>query len=340
MDNSTLQIIKMQRAKAANRKRRPPSVSTWTHRERYGSALINSFNIVMVTRGCRWYRASGCSMCGYSNDSSLGEEDIQLEEQLEKVKQRYTDEPLVKVFTSGSFFDEQELKPEERMEVLTTIKEMLSGKKATLVVESRPQFITEDILADTQGLLGDVRLTVAIGLESSNDRILKESINKGFTFEDYKEAAKKIVTAGATVKTYLMLKPPFLSEQDALQDCIDSIRDVSALGYPQTISINPMNIQGFTLVEHLFRRGEYRSPWLWTVVEVLRRGKEMMGNDSWLLCHPTAGGKSRGVHNCPDCNAEFLEAIQDFCLTNDVSALDNLACDCEKEYRTYLLDYK
>jgi len=340
MDPAVLEIIRTQREKAKNRKRRPPGVSTWTHRERYTDGIIDSFNVVLVTRGCRWYHASGCSMCGYSNDCDISGEDLKMDTQLEEVERSYGGQPLIKVFTSGSFFDDAEITPEERQRVLDSTKGFLKKSGGTLIVESRPQFITKEELETAKATLGDIELTVAIGLESSNDGVLKECINKGFTFDDYKGAASLIVEAGAKLKTYLMLKPPFLSEADAVKDCIRSIRDLSDLEFPQTISMNPMNVQNYTLVEYLHHRGEYRPPWLWSVVEVLKEGRKVLGDGSWLLCHPTAGGKSRGPHNCGDCDTRFLEAIQDFSLTNGLDALDGLVCKCEKNYRSFLIEYK
>jgi radical SAM enzyme (TIGR01210 family) len=340
MDPAVLEIVKAQRQKAKNRKRRPPDISTWTQRERYRDTIIEGFNVVLVTRGCRWYHASGCSMCGYSNESDDSGEDIRIGRQLEKVRSRYGEQPLVKVFTSGSFFDERELEPDERSEVLGTINEMLQGKDGTLLVESRPEFISREVLASIKEALGGSDLMVALGLESSNDKVLKESINKGFTFSDYQEAARTIIASGARLKTYLLLKPPFLSETEAVTDCIQSIQDIADLNIPQIVSINPMNIQNYTLVEHLFRRGEYRPPWLWSVVEVLKKGRSILGADSWLLCHPTAGGKSRGPHNCGDCDPEFLEAVQDFSLTNDPKTLEDLDCGCILEYQAASIEYK
>jgi len=340
MDPAVLGIIKTQRKKAMNRKRRPPDISTWTHRERYKGTIIEGFNAVLVTRGCRWYHASGCSMCGYSNESDISGEDIRMGRQLEKVRTHYGDQPLIKVFTSGSFFDEKELIPGERTEVLVAVREMLEGKDGTLLVESRPEFIDGEMLTSVMETLGGSDLMVALGLESSNDKVLEESINKGFTFADYQAAASTIVASGAQLKTYLMLKPPFLSETDAIADCINTMKDLADLDIPQTVSINPMNVQNYTLVEHMFSRGEYRPPWLWSVIEVLKRGRHVLGKDIWMLCHPTAGGRSRGPHNCGKCDPELLESIQDFSLTNDVQTLDGLECDCRQEYNSASMEYK
>lgn len=68
-----------------------------------------------------------------------------------------------------------------------------------------------------------------------------------------------------------MLKPLFLSEKQAMEDITRSIDD--AAPYADTISINLCNVQKGTLVETLWEKGQYRPPWLWSIIEILQRAK-------------------------------------------------------------------
>ncbi|MGB1689383.1 MAG: hypothetical protein ACPHDM_01660, partial [Candidatus Poseidoniaceae archaeon] len=70
---------------------------------------------------------------------------------------------------------------------------------------------------------------------------------------------------GLRIKTYLMFKPPFMSEGDALVHGAKWIRDVAERS--DEISVNPMNIQKGTVIDRLFRANEYRPPWLWSLVQ-------------------------------------------------------------------------
>jgi radical SAM enzyme (TIGR01210 family) len=142
------------------------------------------------------------------------------------------------------------------------------------------------------------------------------------------------------VKTYILLKPPFMTERQAIEEAIYSVEFASR--YSEVVSVNPMNIQNYTLVEYLWRRGEYRAPWLWSVVEVLRR---TAGLDVDVVSYPTAGGKVRGAHNCGKCDEGVLKAIENFSLHQDISYLENLDCQCKErwkkivEFEDYLWDY-
>ena len=60
---------------------------------------------------------------------------------------------------------------------------------------------------DARAALGK-KFEVAIGLETSNDIIRKDCINKGFSFSDFTRASEVAKKNDVTVKAYLMQKPP------------------------------------------------------------------------------------------------------------------------------------
>jgi radical SAM enzyme (TIGR01210 family) len=162
--------------------------------------------------------------------------------------------------------------------------------------------------------------------------VLENSINKGFELKDYIKAASTLKDLGIGVKTYLLVKPPFLSEREAILDAVNSAKVVA--DYTQTISFNPVNVQKYTLVEKLWRNGEYRTPWLWSVVEVLRQSHKLKGVR--LMSSPTAGGTKKGAFNCGKCDKEVLQAIEKFSLTQDISYLDAPDCECKNMWEDIL----
>lgn len=110
----------------------------------------------------------------------------------------------LKIFASGSFLDDAQFPK--------AIRKYVAKKCASLgvelVVESRSEFITAENLDDFKG----AKLTVAIGLESGDDAVLKK-YNKGFTTEDYISAAKLLHEKSFRVRTYLMVGLPFGSAE-------------------------------------------------------------------------------------------------------------------------------
>ena len=65
--------------------------------------------------------------------------------------------------------------------------------------------------------------TVAIGLEAYDDEVLKFHVNKGFSVASWHRAVDNLREASLRIKTYLMFKPPFMSEGEALEQCIEWI---------------------------------------------------------------------------------------------------------------------
>ncbi len=254
-------------------------------------------------------------MCGYKRDAYPATEK-ELIEQVDYALSKPT--PVVKIFTSGSFFDEREVSPKVREYIIKKVEDLGVEK---LIVESRPEFITEKRLMDFKG----INLEVGIGLETANDFIREYCINKGFGFKDFERASKLLKSYGFRVKAYLLLKPPFLSEREAIEDVITSTEKIKDL--VDVVSINPTNVQKDTFVERLWKKGLYRPPWLWSAVEVLKR------IEIDAICDPVAAGKIRGPHNCGKCDRIVAKAIRDYSLFQDKTVFESLNCDCIAKWR-------
>ncbi len=295
-------------------------VACWSEEERYQEEKVNSFVMILRSSGCGWYHASGCSMCGYFSDTArVGE--LELLAQLENAKERYKGQPVVKLFTSGSFFLDVDMPPVVRAKFL----ELFGSEAKHLIVESRPELVVQEKLKPFRDV--SASLEVALGLETSNDFVLKNCINKGFFFEDFVKAATLLQAEEHKVKTYLLLKPPFLSEKESLEDTVLSIKDVAP--YSNTISVNPMNIQNFTFVRYLWREGLYKPSHLWTLVEVLKKGHHLVSEyGSRLMSAPTGAGTERGVSGCGNCEEKVLGAVKEYSLGGDVGVLDEVECGC------------
>ena len=102
---------------------------------------------------------------------------------------------MVKIFTSGSFFDPQEIPSEFLCDVATSF----TGK--LVIAETRPEFISTEVISSFIEVLDDgswkTPLYCAIGLETRSDSIREKCINKGFTFLDFEKGARTAHSAGA-----------------------------------------------------------------------------------------------------------------------------------------------
>ncbi|MCL2510321.1 MAG: archaeosine biosynthesis radical SAM protein RaSEA, partial [Methanomassiliicoccaceae archaeon] len=243
------------------KEKRPPNrlEACWKEKDMVSGRQCDAMVVIMRTSGCCWAKTGGCTMCGYRQASVTTVTEDDLNSQVDEALSRYNGEPFVKIYTSGSFLDENEIP----LSVRNRIFREFSGCERILF-ESRPEFVTDEAVATLPKTA-----TVALGLESSDPDVLRTSVNKGFTPEDSRRAGMAIKEAGLMVRTYLLLKPPFLTETAAIEDAVRSA--AFADEFSDEISINPLNVQRGTYAERLWRAGELRPPWIWSLSEVLRR---------------------------------------------------------------------
>jgi radical SAM enzyme (TIGR01210 family) len=318
----------MREVRARNDRTYDPTEPTrvWLDEDNTPDGVRQSLTVILNTGGCRWARAGGCTMCGYVAESvdggSVAHEDLltQVEACLEHEAEN-ADEPagLVKIYTSGSFLDEREIPVETRRAVAETFAD-----RDRMVVESLPDFVDREKAREFSER--GVHTDVAVGLETATDRVRHDAVNKYFDFAEFEAACDEALAAGAGVKAYLLMKPPFLAEPDAVADMKRSIRRCADVEGCHTVSMNPCNVQRHTMVEELYHDGGYRPPWLWSVCEVLEATADV---DAIVVSDPVGHGSDRGPHNCGDCDDLVQRAVKDFDLRQDPSVFGEVSCACE-----------
>jgi len=318
-------IIK-RRAKNPNK-----PAAAWTTQARIGTETGTALSIVLSTEGCAHARSSdgGCTMCSYLLDGTsmnpTSDEFLNQFQEAMKKLENATSPLSVKIYTSGSFLDTDEIPIEARNLILTEIANDERIKE--VVLESRPEYVQDSNLEEVRSRLGDRAIELAMGLESSSDQIRSLCINKNFDFATFKGAVEIGKKYGIGTRAYILLKPPFLTERDALLDAQKTISDAIDAG-ATTVSLNPVNVQSNTLVESLWKTQRYRPPWLWTVVEVLQYAHDAAKGSVKVVCDPAAAGKTRGTHNCGKCDQSIISAVRQFSLTQNIHAFDGLKCEC------------
>ena len=301
-------------------------VSFWSEKDVLDKKIADVFVIIFRTQGCSWALKSGCSMCGYFNDSmwkKVSDDDILT--QFNTAMNNYSDQKFVKIFTSGSFLDNKELAPIIRKEILSKLLETTDK----ISVESRPEFITDKTLSEIKKINDSKIFEVGIGLETANDSIRKDYLNKGFTFDDYKKAASILKKHDMKLKTYVLIKPPFLTEKESIDDAIKTIDKIKKI--TDTVSFNPTNVQRKTFVNYLWQRKKYRPAWLFSVVEILKESKKI-APEVFIKCDIAGGGSFRGAHNCKNCDHKYLNAIADFSFHPNTKVFEGLDCDCKERW--------
>jgi radical SAM enzyme (TIGR01210 family) len=303
-------------------------LASWRGKDRHQGEILESLTVILRTGGCAWNR---CRMCSYRHERyHAGMErslDDLLGSQLAWISANYdlSGVQVIKIYTSGSFFDPGEVPPS----VWKQAGRLFSGK--IVIAETRPEYVREETVAAFREAIDtgawEQPFYVAMGLETTSDAIRDKSIVKGFTMEDFRLAVKEARKGGAGIKAYLLHKPLFLTEKEAVEDMNTSIRGIE--GLVDIVSMNPCSVQRRTELEQYWKKGEYRPPYLWSVLSIL------LDAPVHVQCDPVGGGHSRGAHNCGACDKEITRGIRDYTLNADRELLSGLFeqdCGCRKEW--------
>lgn len=181
----------------------------------------------------------------------------------------------VKLYNAGSFFDAQAIPPED----YPAIAQAVSGMER-VIVECHPTLIGERCLGFRDLLSG--RLEVAVGLETVDPTVL-ERLNKRFTVEDFQRAAAFLARHDIALRVFLLLRPPFMTEEEGLLWAKRSL-DVTFDAGASVCSLIPTRA-GNGAMEALAAAGEWAPPSLRSLEAAqeygLGQGRGRVFSDLW-----------------------------------------------------------
>lgn len=294
--------------------------------------------IVLRTRGCEYARKNngGCTVCGFLNHArpDIAGQDIvdQLDTTLETTGLNGVE--AIDLLTLGSFLNDNEVSGETRQALLGRIGRLEGILRVS--VESRAEYVTVEKLVENRRLLGDKIMEFGIGLESSNDYIRNKIIKKGLSKKSFERVIKMVKKAGCQLLTYLLIKPPHISEQEAVEDAVNSAKYVfdtaARYGITARVAFEPVFICENTALEDLFLNSRYRLVNLWSVVYII---KQVHGcGDVFLGLSDEDLSLDRMPSSCPVCSRTIIREIERYNHTHDISLLEKLDCECKKQYES------
>lgn len=297
----------------------------------------NRLMVVLKTKGCEYAQKTGggCTVCGFLNHAEpdiTGEKIIeQLDFTLQTFDLRGVEE--IDILTLGSFFNDSEVNPVTRLEIISRLSKISHLKRVS--VESRAEYVTVDKIKQIKETLGkDKIVEFAIGLESQNDYLRNKIIKKGLSKKSFEETIAKVKEAGVHFLTYLLIKPPHVSEKEAIADAVESaayvFRTAGKIGVPARVAFEPVFVCENTYLETLYLQSKYRLLNLWSVVEVIKNAH----NYGCLFIGLSDENLSleRMPHSCANCGGKIVNAIERFNKFQDISEILDLDCPCKARY--------
>ena len=221
--------------------------------------IVSVATILLTNRECPWR----CLMCDLWKNTSLETVPLgSIPNQIEFALSQLPTAREIKLYNSGSFFDRRAIPREDH----PRIAELMKGFER-VVVECHPGLIGEDCFRFND--LMDGTLEVAMGLETANPQVL-EKLNKRMTLEQFAEAAERLRSHDIALRVFILIKPPFMGEDDALRWGCKSLDFAFDCGATAATLIPTRAGNG--AVDELAHLGDFSPPKLSTLEFVLKYG--------------------------------------------------------------------
>ncbi|MDA0282269.1 MAG: radical SAM protein [Planctomycetota bacterium] len=273
-------------------------------KERTADGRIDDVATIFLTnRECPFR----CLMCDLWKNTTVESLPIgAIPRQIDFALERLPKAQHVKLYNSGNFFDPKAIPREDWTAIVDRVQHFRS-----VIVENHPKlcgdgcFVFRDLLA-----VHNVELEIAIGLETIHPEVLPR-LNKQMTTDDFSRAARKLSSEGIRLRTFILLRPPFLSEAEGVEWALRSIEFAFEQGV-SCCSIVPTR-GGNGVMEQLRLAGWFAPPQLASMETVQEQGFELHAGrvfmDTW---------DAQKIAACPDCALRRIERISAMNLSQQI----------------------
>lgn len=228
----------------------------WVEAERAENGEIVSVATLLLTnRECPWK----CLMCDlWRNTLTESVSPGAIPAQIDFALQHLPPARQIKLYNSGSFFDPRAIPREDYGAIAARL-----GAFEGVIVECHPKLINDDCLR-FRDLLQEqgVTLEVAMGLETVHPQI-SQRLNKRVTLDNFADAAAQLRDTDIALRVFVLVKPPFMDEDEALHWANRSTDFAFDCG-AGVVALIPTR-RGNGALEALETRGEWSPPQLKTL---------------------------------------------------------------------------
>lgn len=309
---------------------------------------VLALTITLSPTGCEWARKGGCTMCGEFEGSI--KRNLLIKNPQFHIAQfacaigdpriwdtaRKENKPIgwLRINQEGNYTNPNEMNTKAQ-EVILRLAMHIQGIKR-ITIESRPQYITNESVAFLRNLFdgSGVELEIGIGVEAEDEVVRNICINKQGSRNQFVSAVNLLKENGILSLAYVLLKPPFLTEAEAITEAVATAHFASSIGFSR-ISFEPMSIHQYSLIDALAKTEDYKVPWLWSVVEVTKKCSDIssifgIGGVGYYPI-PAKYSKNHCVNN-PSCTDNFNQAIIEYNKRRDVNVFNSLSCECKASW--------
>ena len=215
--------------------------------------------IFLTNRECP-FKCLMCDLWQNTLDHSVAVGDIPL--QIARALSDLPPAKHLKLYNSGNFFDKKAI-PVEDYAHIAKIAESFES----VLIEAHPSFIGQPVIDFQKMLKGN--LQVAMGLETTHPEVMQQ-LNKQMTLKDFSNAVQFLKDHEIPTRAFILLRPPFLSEEEGVLWAKKSIDFAFDAGVECAVIIPTRPGNG--AVDRLEEDGYFNRPSLSSLEEVLKYG--------------------------------------------------------------------
>ena len=254
--------------------------------------LVSVATVLLTNRECPWR----CLMCDLWKNTLLETVPIgAIPAQIDFALDQLPPARQIKLYNSGSFFDRRAIPVEDHPRIAQLVESF-----DRVIVECHPALVGEDCFRFSE--LIDGTLEVAMGLETAHPQIL-EKLNKRMSLEQFAAAAERLRAHEIPLRVFVLVKPPFMAEDVALEWACKSVDFAFDCG-ATAVTLIPTR-SGNGAIDQLAKVGSFSPPNIYTLESALEyglaHGRGRIFADLW---------DTSQVQGCPDCFPDRVECLR------------------------------
>jgi radical SAM enzyme (TIGR01210 family) len=268
--------------------------------------IVPVATVFLTNRECPWR----CLMCDLWRNTLAENVPVgAIPAQIDYALQRLAPARQIKLYNSGSFFDPRAIPTEDHPAIAARMTAF-----ERVIVECHPALVGDACFRFRDLLSGE--LEVAMGLETVHPEILKR-LNKRMTIGQFEDAAHRLRKNNVDLRVFILVKPPFMREEEALEWAVCSLEFAFQCGATAATLIPTRAGNG--AMDELARTGEFSPPSLATLEAAIAQGiamnKRRVFADLWDV---------RTASPCPSCYNLRIARLQAMNLQQSI--LPSIVC--------------
>jgi len=295
-----------------------------------GLRAVRRLVVFLKGTGCSHAQKNGgCTFCGFYNATNFGEK-LKDTDYFSQIDYLITEHDLsayecISLYNDGSMLCEDEIGIDVISKILQKFDKLLHIEKITIEAK------VEDISESNTSLLRNSfsrEIEIAVGFESASSQVRALCVNKNFSLFQFEKAVEIAKLNRISLVTLLMIKPPFLTEKESIDDFVKSLSYLENFKLDR-IDVELPTVEKDTLTEMMWNIRAYKPASLWSLFEILHeKSRKTLKTRLYISPMIYSVSSIAQADSCEKCFSRLINKINKYNLDQDSSIFDGEDCEC------------